>query len=109
MSKLTPLILAVIMMASTSLAALDWAELEDKNMVEADGRTGPDASATDILSPRATTTDTITGEKLHTLRAGEDVHFEMYIENVGDSAIDEMGITLSVYPVSYTHLRAHET
>ena len=97
MSKLTPLILAVIMMASTSLVALDWAELEDKNIVEADGRTGPDASATDILSPRATTTDPVTGEKLHTLRAGEDVHFEMYIENVGDTAIDEMGITLSVY------------
>ena len=85
------------MMASTSLAALDWAELEDKNMIEADGRSGPDASVTEILSPRATTTDTTTGEKLHTLRAGEDVHFEMYIENVGDASIDEMGVTLTVY------------
>ena len=97
MSKLTPIILAIIMMASTSLAALDWAELEDRNMVEADGRAGPDASVTDILSPRATTTDTVTGEKLHTLRAGEDVHFEMFIENVGDTSIDEMGVTLTVY------------
>ena len=30
MSKLTPIILAAIMLASTSLVALDWTELEEK-------------------------------------------------------------------------------
>ena len=30
MSKLTPIILAAIMLASTSLVALDWSELEEK-------------------------------------------------------------------------------
>ena len=97
MSKLTPMILAIIMLASTSLAALDWAELENNTMTEADGRSGPDAQVTSILSPRATTTDSITGEQLHTLQAGEDVHFEVYIENVGDAAIEEMGVSVTVY------------
>ena len=97
MNKLTPMILAIIMLASTSLVALDWSELENNSLTEADGRSGPDAEVGDILSPRATTTDSITGEKLHTLKAGEDVHFETYIENVGDSAITEMGITVTVY------------
>ena len=97
MSKLTPMILAVIMLASTSLVALDLAELEPKNTNEADGRTGPDAEVVSILSPRATTTDSITGEKLHTLKAGEDVNFETYIQNAGDTAIEEMGITVTVY------------
>ena len=76
MSKLTPIILAAIMLASTSLVALDWAELENKNMSDADGRSGPDAQVTDILSPRATSIDSNTGEKLNTLDAGESVDFE---------------------------------
>ena len=97
MSKLTPMILAVIMLASTSLVALDLAELETKNTIEADGRAGPDAEVVSILSPRATTTDSITGEQLHTLKAGEVVNFETYIQNAGDTAIEEMGISLTVY------------
>lgn len=97
MSKLTPMILAVIMLASTSLVALDLAELEPKHTNEADGRTGPDAEVVSILSPRATTTDQITGEQLHTLKAGEDVNFETYVQNAGDTAIEEMAITVTVY------------
>jgi len=97
MSKLTPIILAAIMLASTSLVALDWAELENKNMTEADGRSGPDAKVTDILSPRATSVDAITGEKTNTLDAGEDVQFEVYIENIGDVDIEEMAVSLTVY------------
>ncbi|MBT3656697.1 MAG: hypothetical protein HN544_00690, partial [Euryarchaeota archaeon] len=97
MSKLTPMILAVIMLASTSLVALDLAELEPKHTNEADGRTGPDAEVVSILSPRATTTDSITGAQLHTLKAGEDVNFETYIQNAGDTAIEEMAITVTVY------------
>ena len=97
MSKLTPLILAIIMLASTSLAALDLSELEQTNMIEADGRVGPDAEVVSILAPRATTTDEITGEKLHTLKAGEDVTFEAFITNAGDTAITEMGVSVTVY------------
>ena len=97
MSKLTPMILAVLMLASTSLVAMDWAELENNTMTEADGRSGPDAKVTSILSPRATTTDSVTGEQIHTLQAGDTVDFEVYIENVGDGDIEEMGISLTVY------------
>jgi hypothetical protein len=97
MSKLTPLILAIIMLASTSLAALDLSELEQTNMIEADGRAGPDAEVVSILAPRATTTDELTGEKLHTLQTGEDVTFEAFITNAGDTAITEMGVSVTVY------------
>ena len=34
MSKLTPMILALLMLASTSLVALDWAELEKEQQME---------------------------------------------------------------------------
>ena len=95
MSKLTPIILAAIMLASTSLVALDWAELEENKMTEADGRTGADASV-EILSPRQTTVD-LNGEKLHTLDAGEETEFELYVENIGDVDIEEMGISLTIY------------
>ena len=97
MSKLTPIILAAIMLASTSLVALDWAELENKNMIEADGRSGPDAKVTDILSPRATSIDSNTGEKTNTLDSGENVEFEVYIENIGDVDIEEMAVSLTIY------------
>ena len=92
MSKLTPIILAAIMLASTSLVALDWAELEEMKTTEADGRTGADATV-EILSPRETTVD-INGDKLHTLDAGDDTTFELFIENLGDTDIEEMGICL---------------
>ena len=97
MSKLTPMILAILMLASTSLVALDWTELEQKDMIEADGRIGPDAEVVSILSPRATTTDTQTGEMQHTLFAGDDVNFEAFISNAGDEAITEMGVSVTVY------------
>ena len=97
MSKLTPMILAILMLASTSLVAMDWSELENNTITEADGRSGPDAKVTSILSPRATTTDSITGEQIHTLQAGDTVNFEVYIENVGDADIEEMGVSLTVY------------
>ena len=95
MSKLTPIILAAIMLASTSLVALDWAELEENKMTEADGRTGPNAEVK-ILSPRQTTVDA-TGDKTHTLDAGEETEIELFINNTGDSDITEMGITLTIY------------
>ena len=97
MSKLTPMILALLMLASTSLVAMDWAELEENDTMEADGRTGPDADVVSILSPRETTTDDITGEQRNTLKSGDDVHFEAFISNAGDVAIAEMGVSVTVY------------
>jgi hypothetical protein len=97
MSKITPLILAVIMLASTSLVALDWAELEQKNMTEADGRSGPDATVNSIISPRATTVNQNDGSMMHELNAGDEVDFEAFIQNTGDTAVTEMGITLTIY------------
>ena len=97
MSKITPLILAVIMLASTSLVALDWAELEQKNTTEADGRSGPDATVNSIISPRATSVNQNDGSMMHELNAGDEVDFEAFIENTGDTAITEMGITLTIY------------
>ncbi|MBT4067046.1 MAG: hypothetical protein HOE76_07505, partial [Euryarchaeota archaeon] len=69
--------------------------LQEKNDTE--GRAGPDAEVVSILSPRETTTDSITGEQLHTLKAGQDVNFEAFITNSGDAAITEMGISVTVY------------
>ncbi|MDP6870370.1 MAG: hypothetical protein QGI21_06340 [Candidatus Poseidoniaceae archaeon] len=97
MSKLTPMILALLMLASTSLVALDWAELENEKMNDADGRTGPNAEVVSIINPRPTTADDITGELRNTLKAGEDVNFEVFISNSGDTAIDEMAVTVSIY------------
>ena len=85
MSKLTPMILALLMLASTSLVALDWAELENEEKMETEGRAGPDADIVSIIAPLATTTDTITGETRNTLRAGENVMFDGYITNKGDA------------------------
>ena len=97
MSKLTPIILAAIMLASTSLAALDWTELEERKTTEADGRTGPDAEILAIMSPRETTINPIDGEVMHAIDAGESVTFEMYIHNVGDTDIEDMGVSVEIY------------
>ena len=97
MSKLTPMILALLMLASTSLVALDWAELENEEKMETEGRSGPDADIVSIIAPMATTTDTITGETRNTLRAGDNVNFDIYIANSGDADITEMSVTVTVH------------
>ena len=97
MNKLTPMILAFLMLASTSLVAVDLTDLDKNENNEADGRVGPDAEVVSILSPRETTTDSVTGDKHNTINAGEDVNFEAFIQNTGDVAITEMGVTVTVY------------
>ena len=97
MRKLTPIILALLMMVSTSLAVIDIAELDDSPMTNADGRVGPDAEVVAILSPKETTTDDITGDMRNTLMAGDVVNFEAFISNAGDVAIAEMGVSVTVY------------
>ena len=78
----------------------------DEEIMLTSGRSGPDAEVGGILSPRATTTDSMTGEKLHTLKAGDDVNFEAFITNLGDSAITEMEISVTVY-LSYGGVRGN--
>ena len=97
MNKLITMILALLMLASTSLVALDWNELEEKENNRADGRVGPDAQVDAILTPRETTTDDITGDMRNTIKAGEDVSFEIFLSNAGDAPITEMGLSVSVY------------
>ena len=97
MNKLTPMILALLMLASTSLVALDWAELEKEQQMETEGRAGPDADIVSIIAPMATTTDAITGETRNALRAGDDVNFDIYIANSGDADITELSVSVTVY------------
>ena len=88
--------LTIIMLGAT-FSSFNFSEFESDNQSETQGRAGPDARVTDIISPRATSVDSMTGEMVNTLNAGKDVEFEVYIENVGDVDIEEMGISLTIY------------
>ena len=90
------LVISFLILGLTSIPYHNDLLSHDNNLLT-EGRAGPDAQVTSILSPRATTIDSITGEQLHTLQAGNEVDFEVYIENVGDTDIEEMGVSLTVY------------
>ena len=90
------LVISFLILGLTSIPYHSDLLSHDNNLLT-EGRAGPDAKVTSILSPRATTIDSITGEQLHTLQAGNEVDFEVYIENVGDADIEEMGVSLTVY------------
>ena len=98
MRKITPIILTMIMLMS-AFASIGWAELDEtKTSNEADARApGPDAQITAISEPRATSVDPLTNDRQHTIDAGDPVNFELFIENVGDEAITQMGITVTVH------------
>ena len=90
------LVISFLILGLTSIPYQSDLLYSDGNLLT-EGRAGPDAKVTSILSPRATTMDSITGEQIHTLQAGNEVDFEVYIENVGDADIEEMGVSLTVY------------
>ena len=75
----------------------NFSELNSLSVDETDGRTGPDATVNSIISPRATTINQNDGSMMHELNAGDEVDFEAFIQNIGDTAITEMGITLTIY------------
>ena len=84
-------------MLGATFSSFNFSEFESDNQSETQGRAGPDARVTDILSPRATSVDSMTGEMVNTLNAGKDVEFEVYLENIGDLDIEEMSVSLTVY------------
>ena len=97
MRKITPIILTMIMLMS-AFASIGWSELDEtKTSNEADARAGPDAQITAISEPRATSVDALSGDMQHTIDAGSMVNFELFIENVGDAAITQLGITVTVH------------
>ena len=86
----------LVLLIGSSSSPIIFAEIHIFDNSEGNGRSGPDADI-EILSPRGTTTDPITGNTLNTLRSNVPVEFEVFVENVGTSDINEMSITLTIY------------
>ena len=98
MRKITPIIMTMIMLMS-AFASIGWSELDEmKTSNDADARAGPDGEVTDITEPKATAPGTLPGDPdQHTIDAGSEVIFEIFIKNVGDADITQMGITVTIY------------
>ena len=95
MRKLTPMILVTLMLASV-FASIDFVELEETVIIEEAGaRSGADAEAIAITSPKETSCNT--NGCRNELKVGEVTTFAAFIKNSGDTAIDEMGYTVTVY------------
>jgi hypothetical protein len=83
-------------MLTSFLSGFNYTEFEDTVVVEeADGRAGADPSVIAITSPKETTCDN-TGCR-NELKVGEATNFAAYIQNVGDSELDEMSYTVTIY------------
>ncbi|MDE0954420.1 MAG: hypothetical protein OR994_07065, partial [Candidatus Poseidoniales archaeon] len=95
MRKMTPMILVALMLASI-FASIDFVELEETVIIEEAGaRSGADAEAIAITSPKETSCNT--NGCRNELKVGEATTFAAFIKNSGDAAIDEMGYTVTVY------------
>ena len=95
MRKMTPMILVALMLASI-FASIDFVELEETVVIEEAGaRTGADAEAIAITSPKETSCN-INGCR-NELKVGESTTFAAFIKNSGDTAIEEMGYSVTVY------------
>jgi len=95
MRKMTPMILVALMLASI-FASIDFAELEETMVIEEAGaRTGADAETIAITSPKETSC-TMNGCR-NQLKVGEVTTFAAFIKNSGDTAIEEMGYSVTVY------------
>ncbi len=89
------MILVALMLASI-FASIDFAELEETVVIEEAGaRTGADAEAIAITSPKETSC-TQNGCR-NQLKVGEATNFAAFIKNSGDTAIEEMGYAVTVY------------
>jgi len=95
MRKMTPMILVALMLASI-FASIDFVELEETVVIEEAGaRTGADAEAIAITSPKETSCN-MNGCR-NELKVGETTNFAAFIKNSGDTAIEEMGYKVTVY------------
>ncbi|MDE0557267.1 MAG: hypothetical protein OSB30_02195 [Candidatus Poseidoniaceae archaeon] len=95
MRKMTPMILVALMLASI-FASIDFVELEETVVIEETGaRSGADAEAIAITSPKETSCNN--NGCRNELKVGETTTFAAFIKNSGDAAIDEMGYTVTVY------------
>ena len=95
MRKMTPMILVALMLASI-FASIDFVELEETVIIEEAGaRSGADAEAIAITSPKETSCNN--NGCRNELKVGETTTFAAFIKNSGDAAIEEMGYTVTVY------------
>jgi len=95
MRKMTPMILVALMLASV-FASIDFVELEETVIIEEAGaRSGADAEAIAITSPKETSCNN--NGCRNQLKVGETTTFAAFIKNSGDAAIEEMGYAVTVY------------
>ena len=95
MRNITPMILVALMLASI-FASIDFVELEETVVIEETGaRSGADAEAIAITSPKETSCNN--NGCRNELKVGETTTFAAFIKNSGDAAIEEMGYTVTVY------------
>jgi len=90
-----PMILVTLFLTSF-LAGIQWTQLDDTQNNSTGARAGADPAVMDLTNPRTTSVDSTTGEMRNTLKAGDDVNFDMYIKNLGDASIDDLQITVAI-------------
>ena len=89
------MILVALMLASV-FASIDFVELEETVIIEEAGaRSGADAEAIAITSPKETSCNN--NGCRNQLKVGETTTFAAFIKNSGDAAIEEMGYAVTVY------------
>ena len=97
MKNIVPMTLILLMFASV-FANTAWIEMNENEMDgAADGRADDDVGILGILEPRATKTDTMTGELRNTVKAGDEVNFVVSVKNHGTNAVTEMNIDATIY------------
>ena len=95
MRNITPMILVALMLASI-FASIDFVELEETVVIEETGaRSGADAEAIAITSPKETSCNN--NGCRNELKVGETTTFAAFVKNSGDAAIEEMGYTVTVH------------
>ncbi|HIF16549.1 MAG TPA: hypothetical protein EYQ85_04790 [Candidatus Poseidoniales archaeon] len=97
MKNIVPMTLILLMFASV-FANTAWIEMNENEMDgAADGRADDDVGILGILEPRATKTDTMTGELRNTVKAGDEVNFVVSVKNHGTNNVTEMNIEATIY------------
>ena len=88
----------ILLMFASVFANTAWIEMNENEMDgAADGRADDDVGILGILEPRATKTDTMTGELRNTVKAGDEVNFVVSVKNHGTNSVTEMNIEATIY------------